>query len=173
MAKLKFFEVELSLIGKKVPILGKNLEDLKDRRIIFDMTRELNGKMAEAKFAVKIKDNKAYGDIVYFGLIQNYARRLVRKGTSPVEDSFVAVSKDGFKLRIKPLLVTRKKVPRSIRRSLRKKARELITNFVEKNEKDKIFHSIINYIMQRQIMIELKKIYPLLICEIRRIGVEK
>jgi len=173
MAKLKFFDVKLELINKRIPILGKSLQDIEHRRILFDMTRELNGKMAEAKFDVRIKDNEAYGDIVYFGLIQNYARRLVRKGTSPVEDSFVAISKDGFKLRLKPLLVTRKKVPRSIRKRLREKARELITDFVKKNEKDKIFTSIINYILQKQIMIELKKIYPLLICEIRRIGIEK
>lgn len=173
MAKLKFFDVHLNSINKLVPILGSDIQSLNNRTILLDLTPELKGKMVEAKFKVKIVDNKPVGDIVYLGLVQNYARRLVKKKTSPVEDSFVTISKDGFKLRIKPLLVTRKKVKRNIRKKLREKARELITEFVRKNEKNTIFLSIIDYVLQREIMPKLKKIYPLLICEIRRISVEK
>ncbi len=173
MAKLKFFDVKLEILNRNVPIIGKELEHLAGRTILLDLTRDLKGKMAEAKFRVDVKNNEAYGNIIYFGLLQNYARRLVRKGTSPVEDSFVAISKDGIKLRTKPLLVTRKKVVRNIRKKLREKARELLVSFITKNEKRTIFESIMNYAIQKQILKDLKKIYPLLVCEIRRIEVVK
>ena len=173
MSKLKFFNVKLEIINKEVPIIGKSIEDINRRTILFDLTRELKGKMAEAKFKVEVKNNEAIGKIIYYGLIQNYARRLVRRGTSPVEDSFIAISKDGVKLRIKPLLVTRKKVVRGIRKNLRNKARELLTKFVNENTREKIFDSIINYKIQKEILKNLKKIYPLSVCDIRRLQVEK
>ncbi|MEM1535505.1 MAG: hypothetical protein QXE64_01430 [Candidatus Pacearchaeota archaeon] len=173
MAKLKWFEVKLEGLDKEVPILGESLESLANRVILYDMTRDLKGKMAEMKLRVAIENSTAIGKMIYFGLIQNYARRLVRKGTSPVEDSFIAITKDGVKLRIKPLLVTRKKVVRNIRKKLREKARELITSFVNSNDKVTVFNSVINYVMQKQILKDLKKIYPLLVCEIRRLQVVK
>ncbi|MEM2933031.1 MAG: hypothetical protein QW622_02390 [Candidatus Pacearchaeota archaeon] len=173
MAKLKWFDVSLDVIKKKIPIIGVDLANIENKTILYDMTRELKGKMAEAKFKVKIKDKNPCGEIVYFGLVQNYVRRLVRKGTSPVEDSFFAVSKDGVRLQVKPLFVTRKKVVRNIRKKIRERGRELIIKLIENNNKDIIFDSIINYVWQKQILTELKKIYPLLICEIRRIEVKQ
>ncbi|MEM2707770.1 MAG: hypothetical protein QXQ30_01700 [Candidatus Pacearchaeota archaeon] len=169
----KFFDVSLEILNKEVPIIGKNIEDLNNRVILLDLTRELKGKLAEAKFKVEIKDNKPIGKIIYYGLIQNYSRRLVRKGTSPVEDSFVAKSKDGFNIRIKPLLVTRKKVVRNVRKKLRNKARELLMKFINENNRVDIFESIINYKIQKDIFKELKKIYPLIVCDIRRVYIEK
>ncbi|MEM4318253.1 MAG: hypothetical protein QW377_00005, partial [Candidatus Pacearchaeota archaeon] len=87
--------------------------------------------------------------------------------------SFFAVSKDGVRLQVKPLFVTRKKVVRNIRKKIRERGRELIIKLIENNNKDIIFDSIINYVWQKQILTELKKIYPLLICEIRRIEVKQ
>lgn len=169
----KFFDVMLEIFNKEVPIIGKSIEDINGRTILLDLTRELKGKMAEAKFKVEIKENKAFGRIIYYGLIQNYARRLIRKGTSAVEDSFIVKSKDGFNIRIKPLLATRKKVVRNIRKKLRNKARELLTKFINENNRVDIFESVINYKIQKEIFKELKKIYPLIVCDIRRIQVEK
>jgi len=171
--KLKFFNVKLEIFEKEVPILGSSVEDLEGKNILLDTTRELKGKASEAKFKVTIENNQPIGKIIYFALNQNFARRLVRVGTSGIEDSFVAVSKDNVKLRIKPLLVTRKKVSRSIRKKIRENARKILEDYVKKNERKEIFNSIINYKIQKDMVKQLKKIYPLSVCEIRRIGVEK
>ena len=171
--KLKFFNVKLEILEKEVPILAESIENLNGKTILLDITRELKGKASEAKFKVTIENGQPIGKIVYFGLNQNFARRLVRIGTNGIEDSFVAISKDNVKLRIKPLLVTRKKVPRSIRKKIRENARKILEDFVKKNEKKEIFDSVINYAIQKEMVKQIKKIYPLSVCEIRRIYVER
>lgn len=173
MKKLKFFNVKLEIVNKEVPILGESIDKLKGKNILFDLTNYLKGKMAEAKFKVYTNNNSLYGKIVYYGLIQNYVRRLVRKGTSVVEDSFMVNSKDKIPIRVKSILVTRKKVVRGVRKKLRNKMRELLIDFVEKNKKDEVFDSIIHYKIQKKFLVKLKKIYPLSICDIRRIEVKK
>jgi ribosomal protein S3AE len=170
---LKFFNVKLEIFDKEVPILADSIENLKGKVILLDTTRELKGKASEAKFKVNIENSQPIGKIVYFALNQNFARRLVRVGSSGIEDSFVATSKDNEKLRIKPLLATRKKVPRSIRKKIRENTRKILEEYVKSNERKKIFSSIISYELQKDMVKQLKKIYPLSVCEIRRIYVEK
>jgi ribosomal protein S3AE len=91
---------------------------------------------------------------------------MVRKGTNYVEDSFPAECKDA-ELRIKPLLVTRRKVSRTVRNELRKKAREELTNYVKTKKSEDLFDEIIKNQLQKPLSLKLKKIYPLALCEIR------
>ncbi len=175
MKKKKWFNVELEFPSQQVDILLDNPEEVneKDKVILLDLTRFLKGKVAEAKYKVIMKNSKLFGKIFYFRLIQTYVRRLVRKGTSYAEDSFVTETKDKVKVRIKPLLVTRKKVPRSLLRSLRNTAREFIVQYAKNKSRKELFEDIIMYNLQKEMIKILKKIYPLSVCEIRMAVVEK
>ena len=69
----------------------------------------------------KIKNKKAIPCKLY--LLGYYLRRMIRKSIDYVEDSFSVEAKNAV-LRVKTFLITRKKVSRAARKTLRNKAKE-------------------------------------------------
>ncbi|MBI5148335.1 hypothetical protein HZA33_01515 [Candidatus Pacearchaeota archaeon] len=163
--KRKNIEIDLPIINQKIDVLGQNLEG---KTLKLDLTRILKGKSIEATFV--IKDNAAtLRKLVLLGF---YIRRLMRKNISYVEDSIVCKTKDQL-LRIKPFLITRKRVYRSIRNSLRLECIRLIQEFCKEKNSEAVFQAVITGMLQKELSIKLKKIYPLALCEIRVIEIEK
>ena len=74
---------------------------------------------------------------------------------------------------IKPFLITRRKVPRKVRKSLRETTRQELIKYVKSKTTDEIFDDILKNRLQKPLSLKLKKIYPLSACEIRIIKVEK
>ena len=97
---------------------------------------------------------------------------MVRKGTNYIEDSFSTECKDA-QVKIKPFLITRRKVTREVRKALRNKAKEELINYAKDKNSEEIFDDILNNKLQKQLSLKLKKIYPLSLCEIRTLKVEK
>jgi ribosomal protein S3AE len=97
---------------------------------------------------------------------------MIRKGTDYVEDSFIAECKDAS-LKIKPFLITRRKVSKRVRRGLREKAKQEIIKYLKDKPSQKIFEEILKNKMQKDLSILLKKIYPLALCEIKSIEIKK
>jgi ribosomal protein S3AE len=170
--KKKFFDIELPLIGEKIKLSAFELENLDNRNIKMDMSRALRGKSLEAVFKVKVKENKAEAHPIKITLLGFFIRRMMRKSVSYVEDSFSAECTDAI-LRIKPFLITRKKVTRAVRKALRDEARKYLEEYMKDKNKDDIFSDILNNKLQKSLSPRLKKIYPLALCEIRRVQIEK
>ena len=166
--KKKFFEVELPIINQKAELLAKDQEELEGRCIKIDLTRRLRGKSLEITF--KIKNKKAIPCKLY--LLGYYLRRMIRKSIDYVEDSFSVEAKNAV-LRVKTFLITRKKVSRAVRKTLRNKAKEEINQEIKEKEYEEIFSDIISSKFQKNLSLKLKKIYPLSLCEIKEIYVEK
>ena len=97
---------------------------------------------------------------------------MIRKGTNYVEDSFSAKCKDA-QIKIKPFMITRKKVSRAVRKALREKAREELTNYIKNKGKEELFEDLFKNQLQKSLSLKLKKIYPLSLCEIRVFKVEE
>jgi len=93
-------------------------------------------------------------------------RKVVRKGTDYVEDSFEAECRDMNAL-VKPFLITRKKVSRAVRNALGEEAKSFLKGYVKVRTVKELFEEIITNKLQRQLSLKLKKIYPLALCEIR------
>jgi ribosomal protein S3AE len=91
---------------------------------------------------------------------------MLRKSISYVEDSFHTQTKESDII-IKPFLITRKTVSRTIRKTLRNSARNWIMDYTKTKNDDELFEDILNGKMQKDLSIKLKKIYPLALCEIR------
>lgn len=168
MAAQKFVEIKIPLLDSSVELPAEGPVD--GKRIRLDLTRMLRGKSIEVVFKIDGKENKAEPEKLK--LLSFYLRRLVRKGTSYAESSFVCKSKDA-ELRVKPFLVTRKKVSRSIRKALINKAHDIIVDFFKDKTKDEIFSAVLSNKLQKDLAVNLKKIYPLAVCEIRVIEPEK
>jgi len=167
----RFFNVELPLIKKETQLQGYELSDLNNRYIKYDLTRLLKGKSAILTLKINVNGDNYKIIPIEIKLMPYFLKRMVRKGTDYVEDSFSTKCKNN-KLTIKPFLVTRKKVSKKIRKALREKAREELINYVKDKNSETIFEEILKNQMQKQLSVKLKKIYPLSLCEIRILKVE-
>lgn len=170
--KKKFFDVEIPIINKTTQLQAYEISELQGRLLKYDLTRILRGKSMLMQFKVNVKKEKANASPNEIKLLPYFLRRMVRKGTDYIEDSFSAKCKDS-QIKIKPLLISRRRISKSVRKALREKAREELIKYSEKKESGQIFDDILKNKLQRELSLKLKKIYPLSLCEIRILKVEK
>jgi|TARA_Y100000034_G_scaffold43035_1_gene52574 ribosomal protein S3AE len=168
----KFFDVEIPLIRKETHLQAYDIKELEGRTIKYDLTRFLKGKGMIIKLNVKIEGEKATTTPKETRFMPYFLKRMVRKGTNYVEDSFSTKCTDA-QIRIKPFLITRRKVSRAVRKALREKAREELINYVKDKNTETLFDEILKNQLQKSLILKLKKIYPLSLCEIRVLKVEK
>lgn len=168
----KFFDVSIPILEKETQLYGYGLKDLEGRYIKYDLTRLLRGKSILLQLKVKIQGDKAVAEPRELKVMPYFIRRMMRKGTNYVEDSFSAECKDA-QVRIKPFFITRKKVSRAVRKALREGAKEELINYVKNKSVNVLFEEIMKNQIQKPLSLKLKKIYPLSLCEIRVFKVEK
>ncbi len=169
--KKKFWDVEMPIINKSTQLYSYTIENLKDRIIKYDLTRILKGKSILLDLKVKIENEKATSTPIKLKLLPCFLRRMIRKGTNYIEDSFSIDCKDA-KIKIKPFLITRRKVTRKVRKALREKTKQELEKELKGKESDKIFEDILKNKLQKELSLKLKKIYPLSLCEIRILKIE-
>jgi len=160
--KKKFFEVSIPLINQKIHVFSYDANSLQGRIIKLDLTRILKGKNFDATIIIEKKDDQLIGRFTALSLIPSFIIRMMRKSISYVEDSFKCNN-----IQLKPFMLTRKKVHRSVRNALRKKTKEFLMDYANKNENDIIFEDMLTGKLQKNLSLTLKKIYPLTFCEIR------
>ncbi|PJE81087.1 hypothetical protein COU58_04415 [Candidatus Pacearchaeota archaeon CG10_big_fil_rev_8_21_14_0_10_32_42] len=170
--KKKFFNVEIPLIRKETQLQAFEVKELDNRYIKYDMTRILKGKSAILTIKIKVNGDEVLALPTELRLLPSYLRRMVRRGTNYVEDSFSTDSKD-FQIRIKPFLITRRKVSREVRKALRNKTKEELESWAKELSVEKVFDEVLKGKIQKELSVKLKKIYPLSLCEIRVLKVEK
>ncbi len=168
----KFIEVEIPILGRKTHLLGYEISDLNGKYITQDLSRILKGKIAEMRGLVIVEGEKATVKPTQIKLLQTFIKRVTRKGTDYAEDSFEITTKDA-QIRVKPLLVTRKRVTKKVLKALREKAREWLKEHLSKKDSETIFKELLKNKLQKELSLILKKIYPLSFCDIRQIKVEK
>lgn len=164
--KKKFFDVDIPLLKKETQLYAFSIEELEGRIIKYDLTRFLRGKNAILTLNVKIDKDKATSTPKEFIILPTFIKKMVRKGTSYVEDSFIVSCKD-FKIQIKPFLIARRKVSRKVRKALRDKAKEELIEYVKSRTAETLFKELLKNQLQKPLSLILKKTYPLSLCEIR------
>lgn len=164
--KSEFYEVKAPMTATKIQLYAYSTEELNNKIVKLDLTRSLKGKSIELILRVKREDNELIGDPESLELVQSYIRKMMRKGTDYVEDSFLVECKDA-KVQIKPFMITRNKVSRSIRRELRDMAKKHLESHLKSRTAKEIFTDITTNKLQKELSLKLKKIYPLALCEIR------
>ncbi len=168
----KFQEVDVPIINSKLEVIGNNFEEVIGKTIKLDLTRQLKGKGTELTVKLGIEDNKLVANPIKIKLMSYFIRRMIRKRISYVEDSFFAKSQESL-LRIKPFLITRNRVSRSVRKTLRNKTRNWLEDYLSQKNNSEIFSEIISNKLQKTLSLILKKTYPLSLCEIRILEVDR
>lgn len=170
--KIKFKKIEIPIVNEEILVIDRPTEEFNNLTVKLDMTRKLRGKGCE--FVFQIKADKEKMEIIpkRIQIYGFFIRRLMRAGTDYVEDSFNVKCKDAT-LKVKPFLITRKKVHKKVRRALREELKkELIEGIKDKNYEE-IFIELLQDNFQKNLSKKLKKIYPLAFCDIRDIFVVK
>ncbi|MDP3965906.1 MAG: hypothetical protein Q8Q04_00030 [archaeon] len=170
--KKRFFNVEMPLIRKETQLQAYEVKELGNRFIKYDLTRILKGKSAILTFKTRVDGDEVHVLPMEIRILPYYLRRMVRRGTNYVEDSFSTEGKFS-QVRIKPFLVTRRKVSRAVRKAIRNKAKEELVSWAKDLTDEKMFDEVMKGKIQKELSLKLKKIYPLSLCEIRVLKVEK
>ncbi len=120
------------------------------------------------RFKIKeIKDGKGYGEVYEYMMLPTYVKRVVKPAKEKVEDSFVLLTKDNIKVRIKPIMLTKAKTQQSVLANLKLKTREFFSEYCKNNDYSKFLHDLTMHFLQKELKGILNKVYPLSICEIR------
>lgn len=170
--KKRFFDVEIPIIGKTTQLVAFDISELEGKYIKYDLTRILKGKNILLDLKVHIENEHATSYPIELKLIPFYIRRMMRKGTDYVEDSFSVDCKDA-KIKIKPFLITRRKVSNAVKKALRENAKKAIEDYLKSKTSVEIFDEILRNRVQKEFSLKMKKIYPLSLFEIRSLKVEK
>ncbi len=170
--KKKFFPVNIPLLKREIELYSTDIKKLNEKRITLDLASELKGKALEVKFLVNVTEENATATPTETRLHSTYMKKITRKGTDYSEGSFITKCKDQ-KIRIKFTMVTRKKVTKKVLKGLRKNAIDELENWAKEKEFEKLVEEIITNKIQKELVVKLKKIYPLSNFEIKGLKILK
>lgn len=168
----KFQEVEIPIIRSRIELIGNTIDEIKDKTIKLDLTRQLKGKSIEVTVKVKVENDKLVANPIKMKLMPYFIRRMIRKKISYVEDSFETPSQESMII-VKPFLITRKRVSRVVRKTLRNKTRNWLEDYISQKKDNELFNEILTNRMQKPLSLVLKKTYPLSLCEIRILEIKR
>ncbi|MFP4403045.1 MAG: hypothetical protein ACLFPJ_01690 [Candidatus Woesearchaeota archaeon] len=158
-----------SLVMKPETLVGKTIEVS-----LMSLKRDVKKQNVNVKFLItNFTNNQANTKLLSFKMIPSFIKRMIRRSKDRIDLSFVCQTKDNLTIRIKPLLITMNNTSNSVLTTLRKKAEFLITQYVKKNDYNKVMDDIINYRIQKELKKQLKTIYPLRLVEIRIVQLQK
>ncbi len=166
VGKKKFFDATIPMTTAKVSLYGYAAEDFEGRFVKLDLSKSMRGKNVELRAKLALNEKKLVGQLHGLRLIPTYIKRVMRRGTDYVEDSFEVIGKEHV-FRIKPFLITRKRVSRAVRNALRTTAKKHLESKVVIMKTEELFSNIMTNKFQKDLSMKLKKIYPLALCEIR------
>tara|TARA_Y100000310_G_C20652306_1_gene800105 strand:- start:53 stop:643 length:591 start_codon:yes stop_codon:yes gene_type:complete len=167
-----------SLIAPKIfrnVELGETLavtaEDLKDKRISLSLgviTKQPRKSNTTIKFNVdKIQEGKGQCEVIGYELSSAHVKRVVRKGKTRIDESIVLTTKDKVDVRLKPLLITVKKVNSSKEKELRTFLKQYLKEQVSNLTFDKLIESIVSFELQGNLKRGIVSIHPVSFCDIR------
>ena len=98
----------------------------------------------------------------------DHVRRQVRRYRGKVDDVVDVVTTDGYLIRIKPLIITQKRVQTSLKSDIRNKARDIIVTNAAKMTYAQIQTAMLGGDLEKEIETAVKSIYPVRTCVIRK-----
>ena len=133
---------------------------------IYEMTlQEFNGDFTKMHIILRFRVTEVVGRDALTTFIghhhqTDHIRRQIRRYRGKVDDVVDVVSTDGYLVRLKPLIITQKRVQTSVKQAMRAKAAEVIRAYASKNTFSKIQESILGGELEGEILNAVKPIYP-------------
>jgi ribosomal protein S3AE len=151
--------------------------ELKNKRITLNLStifNEMKKQNINVLFEVRnVVEGRGFAELIGCELTLSYIKRIIRRGKDKVADSFIVFTSDKKRVRVKPLIITNSKTPKSVRRALRAAIRKLLKEEFSKSNFDKILLDIIHFKLQRALGDKISKISPVRNIEVRSCKIEE
>ncbi len=98
----------------------------------------------------------------------DHVARQVRRYRGKVDDVVDVVTTDGYLLRIKPLIITQKRIQTSVKSDMRTKARDVIMTTAAKMTYPQLQSAMLGGDLEKAIEDAIKTIYPVRTCVVRK-----
>ncbi len=108
----------------------------------------------------EIGGNNAYTSFIGHEMTKDYMRSLVKRRTTKIGANIVVTTKDGFKLRVKPLIFTVKRARTSQIESIRKIMVDVVANRGKELTFNELVADVVNGKVSAEIYKATKNIYP-------------
>lgn len=133
----------------------------------------LTGDMKQQSIHVKLKvvsveDGTARTELYGFGMAPSSLKRLVRRNSDRIDDSFVCTTADGKRVRIKPVMLTSSKAKGAVQRVLRRLITSAIVREIQSLPYEEAVKSVLSYRLQTAVRNHLRKTYPVKYFEIKK-----
>ena len=141
---------------------------------VYEMTlQEFNGDFTKMHVIIRFRVHECVGQDALTTFIghhhqTDHTRRQIRRYRGKIDDVVDVVTTDGYLVRLKPLIVTQKRVQTSIKQVMRSKTRELLLGFAAKNTYSKMQEAILGGELEEEIRKVVKPVYPTKSVSIRK-----
>jgi small subunit ribosomal protein S3Ae len=157
-------EIGESLAAEPEKIIGRKIEVSLDT---------LTGNLKQTHIKILFRINKVEGteartEFIGNTMANDYVRRLTRSERDKIDSSFVVKVKTGEEFRVKPFIITIRKIQTSKKKALREIIQEETKKFSEEKDKEEFVKSVVNSELASHCYGACKKVSP-----IRRIEVWK
>jgi len=127
-----------------------------------DLAGDFSRTHIKAKFKINgIRGGECKTRFIGHEMTTDYIRRLTRRRRSKIEAVFTVRTKEGFKVKVKPLSITNKRINSSIKRSLRKKQREVVKEMANDSRLGEFAEKMLFGELSKKLANECKTVYPL------------
>ena len=133
---------------------------------IYEMTQqEFNGDFTKMHVMLRFRVSETVGQDALTTFVghhhqTNHIRRQIRRYRGKIDDVIDVVSEDGYLVRIKPLIITQKRVQTSVKQSIRAKTRDVLLGYVAKTTYDALQVAMLDGSLETEIQNQIKTIYP-------------
>ena len=132
-----------------------------------NLTGDIRQQSVTLKFLVTSLDGEAgIAEVVSCEMAPSSIRRIVRRGSDRIDESFVCEAENGQKVRIKPMIITKASANSGIHRLLRKALVSSLVKYVKNHTFESLINEVITSKLQTTVKSELRKLYPLKAVEV-------
>jgi small subunit ribosomal protein S3Ae len=144
--------------------IGESDEHIMGR--VYEMTQqEFNGDFTKMHVMLRFRVTDTAGQDALTTFVghhhqTNHIRRQIRRYRGKIDDVMDSVTEDGYLVRIKPLIITQKRVQTSVKQAIRSKTREVVRGFIAKSTYDGLQVAMLDGSLESNIQNSIKSIYP-------------
>ncbi|HET6404717.1 MAG TPA: 30S ribosomal protein S3ae [Candidatus Thermoplasmatota archaeon] len=157
-------------------VIAETLADEQDKLIgrvaeatLQDLTGDFSKMHVKMMFKVQaVRGNECATKFAGHELTSDYIRRLTRRKHSKIDSVVDVVTKDGFKMRVKPMAVTDRRAQSSQEQEIRRLTVDTIQSAAQEMDHAAFIKVVVNGDLGQTIYNQARKIYPLKRVEIRK-----
>jgi small subunit ribosomal protein S3Ae len=134
-----------------------------------DLTGDFSKMHIKLHFKIhSYKNDMAYTKFVGHDLTSDYIRRQTRRKRSKMDGVYDVNTKDGYKIRVKPMAITEKRIQTSQQHAIRQVMEQEITTAAENSVLSEFVRQMVSGDLSSQIFKSSKHVYPIKRIEIRK-----